>query len=256
MRRLFVLCACLATVGGAATLATAAAAAAEAPEWYECVKQTGGAYEKGCATEGGKGGYIARPGIGANPVLTATSGKVVISGGTRAVDCGSVKTTGRIAMPNRLEDVHLTFHTCYENGDTVGECYTEEAQPKTKELVSEELQGRLGYISRSPLKVGIVLSPVGSDQIMSRFHCQGQIFFHERWYGSLTGQVLGPVNDYSKKVDFEYTPGAYDESEPETLMDPFLEGETPGAFEVEGGGTPNYLQGLIKLTKAALMIRA
>ena len=40
----------------------AAAGASANPHWYECAQVTGAKFEKGCATEGGKGGFELKKG--------------------------------------------------------------------------------------------------------------------------------------------------------------------------------------------------
>ena len=165
MTRIAIICTCLASLIAVAALnATAAAAAEGTPEWYECLKvKSGGAYEKGCAKEGGKGGYRATPGVGGGSFEAQGKGTVTLrsNGSSNTIVCAHFNVSGEKAMPNRLTGVTLTLSVCARSANKKYHCASQEEEggPKEKALLeSETLTGELGYISRSPLKVGLKLS--------------------------------------------------------------------------------------------------
>ena len=82
------------------------AGASANPHWYECAKVTGGKFEKGCATEGGKGGFELKEGIGkAEPFKgkgkSATLHTVIPGKGDIKIECASFKDSGRSPCPTR-----------------------------------------------------------------------------------------------------------------------------------------------------------
>jgi len=269
MRRLGILGACIAMLG-VVVVQLPAVAAAETPEWAECLKVKGGTYEKGCSKEGGKGGYVLAPGIGAGKSFEGkdkkkgVSLKVVGGKGVSTINCTSIKEQGERAMPNLLRNIKITLVGC-------GGCFHEEAEAfNSKYIESETLSGELGYISHSPLKVGLKLrnqaDPGG--EVFPKIRCRGGASL---WTGTLNGEATGDVNFSNKKADFSYVLGAY-MGEPEPgytpLTDPPFEGEEAGLLRAETkegvccggfgppGGLPAGLEATLELRGAAVYIKA
>ncbi|HEY0517830.1 MAG TPA: hypothetical protein VGD00_11970 [Solirubrobacteraceae bacterium] len=250
--------------------ATGATALSAAPEWYECVKSKVGSFEKGCAKEGGKGGYVARAGLGAGGGSFEAKGSAVV---LKAVDgheitCSNFIEEGQRAMPNLVQNVTIRLKACAKTG-THQRCFgMEEGETEKRvEFESEPLSGELGYISRSPLKVGLVLhdqaEPTGL--FLPRIFCPDS-HFSERWRGSFVGEVTGVVNVSGKKAALRYALGPYlgevsPGYTPET--DPPLEGEEAGGLIEEsklthepwGDPLPGGYSGTLKIP-GVLMVRA
>jgi hypothetical protein len=246
MRRLGMLLSVLALGLAAASLASATAMAAGTPEWFECVKnKTAGKLEKGCAKEGGKAGYEAKPGLGGAAAFTAKGASTVLRAvGGHEVTCASFAEEGERVMPNLLKNLTITFKSCFATG-TTAKCYGQEEGETTKfkEVTSETLAGELGYVSHSPLKVGLKLvnqaEPGGL--LIQKIYCGGSAVFHERWRGSLTGELRGAVNVSSNKATLAYVLGSYlGEVSPgyTPLTDPPLEGEEAGGLIEESQAGP------------------
>ena len=221
----------------AALLITAAFAAsahaAETPEWFECVKQQGGSFQKFCGAEGGKGGYIARPGIGSGS-LGANGTKVTLGGPRDEMTCLTT-VKGVKQMPNLLTSVTIKMLTCHRvsaKGDHC-ELQVEKEGPKEGQFESEPMQGELGYISRSPLRVGLKLSPVSGPNgiVFPRLYCIGPAE-HFLLRGSFVAEVGNGINAATTKMTLNYVPGPYLGAGGPNV-DPPLEGEEAGGFVEE-----------------------
>ena len=262
---------CLAGMLALAALGAGVAAAEETPEWYECLKvKSGGAYEKDCAKEGGKGGYLATPGVGSASFEAQGKGTVTLkTDNSDTIVCAHFNVSGQKVMPNRLTGVTLTLSLCARSTNKKYHCAAQEEMggPKEKALIeSETLSGELGYISRSPLEVGLKLSSTSEPGkvVFPRIYCIGPPG-HERWSGTFVGQLGGAINISDKKATLTYQPGPYlGEVEPgyTPLVDPSLEGEEPGALWQEpqvglGWGSPTIgaLEGRAGIT-GTQMIKA
>lgn len=267
MTRILLIGMCLAALVATAALGAVVAAAAGTPEWYECIKAKGvGTYEKGCAKEGGKGGYISRPGVGIGSFVIQGKGKAVlrVAGGSATITCDHLVIRGDKEMPNRLTGVSLALTLCAPGSRSRGaSCETqEEGGPKEKGIIEgEPLAGELGYISHSPPKVGLKLSSAAEPGgvLIPRVICTG-IQHHRRWSGSFVGELGGAVDVANKKGTLDYLPGPYlGEVEPglTPLVDPPLEGEAAGGLLEETqeklghpfeSPTPVGLEGIDKVT--------
>jgi hypothetical protein len=258
MRRLGIVGLCLTVLLAVGAGAVASASASGTPEWYECLKVKGGGYEKGCSKEGGKGGFVLAPLLGSKSFEAKgkkVSFAVVVPGkGTNEITCNTVKENGELVAPNLLRNVVLRFASCEK-------CFNEE-EANPKYIFSETLSGELGYISHSPLKVGIKLSNQADPggPVQRKIRCgTGDA---QRWNGTLSGELLGDVDVASKKSSFSYTAGPYlGEVEPgyTPLMNEPFEGEEAGQFRAEvkegiagggflpEGGRPGALEGTIAI---------
>ena len=266
MRRIVLVTALVASSCALLLAVSSAASAETTPEWAECVKVKGGPYEKGCGKEGGKGGYVLKSGIGAGGHFEAKdknglSFEVSEPGkGTGTITCKSAKEDGERVMPNLLENVSITLVEC--SSAKGGSCYhAEEAGFNPKYIELEPLDGELGYISRSPLKVGVELYNRGERGGAIVPHVSCHTTYSQRWDGVLDGEV-----DVSgKKPAFSYALGSYmGEVEPgytPLTNQPFEDGEA-GSFRAEvkhgtcceswgpTGGMPGGLQGSFEVKGA------
>jgi hypothetical protein len=245
-----------------AVASSASAAASATPEWFECVKQKGGAYQKACGSEGGKGGYVARPGVGSGS-FHASAAKVTIGGPRNPITCAMSIEATKLA-PNLLTSVTVTLKVCARAGHAKFHCEAQETKgPKETTLESEPLQGELGYIGSSPLRVGLKLANVANPggPIFPRIFCIGPTAHFRFSGGAVVGEIVGGVNS-SSKATLGYVPGPYlGESEPE--VNPPLEGEEAGTLveelqtvhEAFGEPLPTHISGTLKITDA-LMVRA
>ncbi len=216
-------------------VASGPAVAAASPEWAECVKVKGGPYEKGCGSQGGKGGYELSPGVTGSGFFEAKAKGLDLDVtepglGTGEISCKGAVEEGQRVMPNLLTHVRVTLQECTAPGSR---CYHEEEEPfKAKYIELEALEGELGYVSRSPLKVGLQLwnaaDPGGS--VVPQIEC-GTVY-HQRWSGRFDGELVLS----KEKPVFRYVLGAYEgEVAPgyTPLTNSPFEGEEAGLFRAE-----------------------
>ena len=244
----------------------AAGAQAESPAWYECAKATGGPLDKGCATTGGKGGYQTVIGDGKGKTFKGKGGAVkyhvAIPGkGDIPTECQTAKIEGKVAVPSSVGKVVLTLSKCKYAGLP---CQT---GIKSGEIVSQPLAGPLGYVSHSPLKVGLELTneaEPGAGAIAS-FTCTGAA--KERWKGAVIGTQTGDINAFGKAFGLVYStteaeliPGFKsiinaDSFEGEGLTYATTEFEQGKGWEPEGG-LPTGFEMSFSLKGEALEIKA
>jgi hypothetical protein len=180
----------LVAVFALSAVAAASASAAE-PAFYECAKEAGGKYEKGCAKEGGKGGYVLREGIGKNHTLKGKSGKAKLeTPGVGAVECSSSKSTGTVTGPKNINKIVVEYKGCTSNGK---KCNSTGAKAGT--IKTNTLKGEIGYIEggKAAHEVGADIKPESGTNL-AEFECEGVKI---ETYGSVIGRVK-PVNTFSK----------------------------------------------------------
>jgi hypothetical protein len=246
-----------------------ASASAEAPAWWECAKQTGGPFEKGCGKEGGAAGWVLRPGIGKGKTFSGTGGPVqwhrVLPGGVDIVgSCTSWKVTGGVAVPNKVTNVVLTLKKCRVSNSR---CITEGLG--LDEILSEPLAGELGWLKK-PGSAGLALYNQAAPKtgLIANFNCEGE--YLQRWFGALIGEE-GPVGSVGKEFTTNFAVSNYlGEVEPlyQPLTNPpaFEEGEV-GVLEAQinspatenawwpEGGMPIGLEGSLASKGEALAIK-
>jgi hypothetical protein len=185
---------------GASAVAAASASAA-LPEYKECAKvakHTGEFTTKDCNEESSthEGNFELLAGLGKKVTFTATAKPIrfELEGGG-IMECGTAKTTGELTGTKEERDVVMRFTNCkfFVDCSTPGE-------PEGT-IVTEPLRGVLGYISKSPLKVGIVYSPEGTSPYWVQGLCSGSPSFGIRWEGALLGRVTGDLNMVSKESE-------------------------------------------------------
>lgn len=254
-------------------LASAAVANAEPPQWYECAKQTGGPYEKGCTKEGGTGGFNLKPGIGKGATFKGSAGgtffiDMVIAGkGETVTSCSSAKLTGGVAAPNKVTNVLLTISKCkgFNACDSSGTAL--------ETIESEKLSGELGWLNKAHSQAGLVLTSEAAPKsglIAGQMNCPE--FGLGRWVGAFIGAIspLGvigkeklvtySVGPYLGEVSPGYTPvvnpPSFEEGAiPEGVLGIELNGPETGNTWQPEGGLASGLEGSFTLKGENLMIQ-
>ena len=209
MKRMRILGLCLVAVFAVGVVSAATASATE-PGWYECAKGTKGVgFEKGCAKEGGKGGYVLQPGVGKGKAFKGKGGKAILHNvipgkGDIKVECASFKDEGKVAAPNIEFGVKTTFSKCKSLG---APCKTEGGKKET--ITTETLAGTLGYLNKEGKVVGADLANEAApgSGYLAQFECEGVA--KVRVHGSVIGQVTGDINTFSKESSTIFSVGPY-----------------------------------------------
>jgi len=182
---------------------TAAGASATEPGWYECAKEAGGKFEKGCGKEGGKGGYTVKPGIGKGKAFKGKGGLAKLhtsipGKGDIPVECEKFKDEGHAALPNLQVKVVAKFSKCKFAGLPC------QSGVKSGEIVTNSLAGELGYVSKEPLVVGGSLYSEASPGpgFEAEFTCTGAAKI--RVHGGVIGTQTGDINAFSKTSEIKY----------------------------------------------------
>ena len=193
-----------------AALALLAQGAFANPHWYECAKVSGAKLEKGCAAEGGKGGYELREGLGKGKPFkgkgsTAILHNVIPGKGDIKIECASFKDSGKLAMPDKEFDVIAEFKKCKSLG---APCKTEGGKKET--ITTEKLAGNLGWLNKASKEAGASLfdeaNPGGAEAYLAQFECEG--LAKVRVHGGVIG-VVTPVEKLSKEATVTYSVGPY-----------------------------------------------
>jgi hypothetical protein len=246
MRRINLMRLCLVALLATAGVAVSSASAAE-PELFECAKAakvgketpTGEFSDKNCSVpvEGGK--YKLQPGIGKAKVFQFTGKRsthhVPAVGGE--ITCATVKGSGKYTSTTSLGDVVFTWRTCTNGGRR---CTSAGATAGT--IVTNPLEGNLGYISKSPLNVGVDFKGEGGKDIED-FTCEGLVY---ETGGSLIGEVGGDINKFNTAVENDFTVGGEDLQEAKKF-----EGGPKDVLETSINGSPPLEAGV----QAALLAR-
>jgi hypothetical protein len=175
MRQMRLVGLCLTT---ALVLAAIGASSASAlPEVGRCVAKAGGKYtNNNCTKKVTSGGSFEwLKGTGGGNKFTATSGEAVLEGesGTKIVcknstAVGKYDEDGTAHAIKGVESVVATFHECEDPG--IGKiCHS--AGQLEGVIVTETLEGNLGYIVKKPAKVGQELHPAKKGGPFAVFEC-------------------------------------------------------------------------------------
>jgi hypothetical protein len=192
-----------------AMAAVASASASATPTYYECAKAakvgktyTGKYNDKNCTEANAKseGKYELKEGLGKGKEFKGVGKAATLH--TPAIG-GEVKCTGSkdagYATAHGQDKVSVTFSGCTSLGK---KCTS--ASPKGKkagEIVTNLLEGKLGYISSSPLKVGVSLTGEGGLP-SADFTCEGLEIVTT---GAVIGQITGDINAISKESTDSFT---------------------------------------------------
>jgi hypothetical protein len=152
----------------------AAAASAAEPAFYECAKAIGGKYKDGkCTVEGGKGGHELIEGTGKAKPLKGTLADIetfipaIAAPGD--LSCKRIKFAGSLASPTTMKDVLITMIGCEE---TMREFVCTSAGQKRGTIVTNPMEGTLGYIDAPEHRVGVDFAAEGGG-LMFDYHCEG-----------------------------------------------------------------------------------
>jgi hypothetical protein len=243
----------LALVAVFAIGALAAGSASANPHWYECAKEAGGKFEKGCAKEGGKGGYTLKEGIGKGKAFKGKGSKAILHNvipgkGDIKIECASFKDSGKVAMPDKEFDVIAVFAKCKSLG---APCKTVGGKKET--ITTVKLAGNLGWLNKAKNEAGASLfneaEPNGPAAYLASFECEG--LAKVRVHGGVIG-ALEPVGVLSKEATSTYTvgeflgevspgykpltnPPAFEEEEVGVLRTELNGPETGNTWQPEGG---------------------
>jgi hypothetical protein len=187
--------------------AAAVSASASEPAIYECVKQTGGKYEKKCVTGKGKGGYELKEGFGKGKKITGTSGVATLhtpAADNTEITCASSKDEAYLNSTKTEDKIKVTYAGC----QLAGLKCTGGPKAKTGDIITNELKGTLGYISKSPVKVGIKIEPE-SGTYLAEFKCEETSV---KVKGSVIGEV-SPINVFTKTSEEDFNVNGSGEQE-------------------------------------------
>jgi hypothetical protein len=197
---------CLVAVFSVTAFAAASASAA-LPELYECAKTLKNAEKKYTAhyvdklcqvhaTEaqekaGLENKYEIQPGIAKAKLWKGKGGVATLytPGLGSEVSCKSNSSSGKNATTKTQVGVLAIFKTC----TSLGKKCTSAGQ-LTGTIKTNPLKGEFGYISKSPLKVGVLLE-AESTKDQADFSCEGLTVETE---GAIIGEVGGNINTFSK----------------------------------------------------------
>jgi len=249
----------------------AAATASAEPTWYECAKGAKGVgYEKGCTKEGGKGGYELKIGVGkgkaakTKAVGTSRLHTFIPGKGDVPVECAAAKGVTTAVAPNLVAKAVTVFSKCKAAG---APC---QSGSKKETIETVALAGKLGYISKSPLKVGVVLTSEKEPGtgFLAQFDCTGVA--HVRTFGAVIGEQVGDINTFSKSAELKFTiqtkeygfgpskvnnPVAFEGEAGENILLTELEAEGSSEFE-PAGGLPSGQEGTVTEKGEDLEIKA
>jgi hypothetical protein len=201
----------LALVAMFAIAAIGAVSASANPQWYECKKEAGGKLEKGCAKEGGKGGYVLVPGVGKGKAFKGKGGLAVLHNvipgkGDIKVECASFKDGGSVANSGGkgLEfKVNSTFSKCKSLGAPCS------SGAKKETISTETLAGNLGWLNKSKKEVGASLynEAKPNSGYLAQFECTG--LAKVRVHGGVIGAQTGDVETFAKETSAVFSVNTY-----------------------------------------------
>lgn len=209
MRHVRMLGFCLVAALALAAYAVSSASAAN-PEWGRCEAKAGGKYEDSNCTvkakgktgkheyewkkgselpnipftsenkEAGRGGvltglyrYCANPETGVSEgritrAACAAKGDEESHNNLPSVECERETATGEESGKDKVVNVHVTFTGCGAINKALP-CKSEGAA--SGEIKTTELQGKLGWISKSSNEVGVMLEPAKKHGLFAAFTC-------------------------------------------------------------------------------------
>jgi hypothetical protein len=199
----------LALVALFAMAAVVAASASATPTYYECAKAakvgklyTGKYNNKTCTETNakGEGKYELKEGLGKGKEFKGTGKAATLHtpaiGGE--VKCSGSKDAG-FTTAHGQDKVTVTFTGCTSLGK---KCTS--VSPKGKksgEILTNSLDGKLGYISASPLKVGVSLTGEAGKP-SAEFTCEG---LEITTTGAVIGEITKDINAISKESTDSFT---------------------------------------------------
>jgi hypothetical protein len=219
MKRLHVVGLCLAAAIGCSAAVAAGASAASVPTWWECAKAakdgkkfTGDYNDKLCTSPNaeGDGKYVLREGAGHVKSIKGKSATTVLNVqtwlGDSTVECAKGQYRGAPEPPNQEVGVEVLLKKC--STDAAGpakKCSSVGRKPGEVKL--HALRGELGYISESPVVVGVKLwleSEPGGP--IANFDCEG---LEITVAGFIVGTQEKDVNVVTKEAETVFSTGEY-----------------------------------------------
>jgi hypothetical protein len=91
----------------------------------------------------------------------------VLNGSGPAIECTAESNTGEASGKNEVKNVHVTFTGCLLLGSVPCE------NGAAEEIKTNELKGKLGYISKPNKEVGVLLEPAKKHGAFAEFVCPG-----------------------------------------------------------------------------------
>ncbi len=225
MRRLQMVGLCLIAAVGLSAIGVSGASAA-VPTWYECAKapkvgkvHTGDYNDKLCTSfnSEGTGKFVLREGVGHIKTAKGKSEDAVLNVqtylGDSTVECAKGQDRVTPLLPNRVVSVVVVLKKCVTHvGGGTKRCNS--ALRKKGEIRLHAMSGELGYVSESPLVVGMKLGlesePGG---VIAEFHCgetekEGSPL-EVTVAGEIIGVVEGDINAVSKESETVFEAGEY-----------------------------------------------
>ncbi len=217
MKRLQIIGLCVVAAVGVSAI-VAAGASASVPTWYECAKapkvekhHTGNYNDKLCTSPNteGAGKFVLREGVGGSKTIKGKSGEAVLNVqtylGDSTVECAKSKDRITPELPNVVLG-EVLFKKCTTNvGGSTKKCTSELRKPGEVKL--HALRGELGYVSESPVVVGMKLwlesEPGGT---IANFDCEG---LEVTVAGDIIGVQEKDVGTVSKESETVFAAGEY-----------------------------------------------
>jgi hypothetical protein len=169
----------------AASMLSASAASAAAPEFAHCVAKTGGKLAAGCGKAGSGYEKEAVP-AGSKIAFTTTAGTTVLKGtGNNKMTCQKDKSQGDITGPKTVANVQYTLEECQFEKETA-KCSAHSPGKETVEV--NILNGELAKVSTTEANTGVgeSLKPTtGKSFFTLEGTCEARF--------SLEGAVIGEV---------------------------------------------------------------
>jgi hypothetical protein len=231
--RLMALCVVVVCVASVVVVASASAAA---PEYGRCLaaEKVGKVYNGGytnssCTTVSGTktGKYEWYPGI-VKKIMRTSGGKALLETVNKvAVTCASESSVGEFSGTKEAKNIVVTFKGCETAGDI---CST--AGAAEGELVTNPLEGIVGFENKAAKKTAFDLYPTGRKGLFIEFSCSGLVV-------AVKGSVLVPIKSdkmaTSLPLKFKATKGKqkpeHFEGEPNDILETTYKG---GPFEQSG----------------------
>ena len=181
----------IAVLAIAAVSATTAAWGFSPPEIGRCVKvtaKTGKFSSATCIKEKSGGNYEWEPGALKNKFkTTGGSGALETTNGT-AVGCNTEESGGEFSSPKTVTGVVVRFTGCHSAGFVCGTAGAPEG-----EIVTNPLEGRIGFENKAKKKVAFDLFPTAADEgLYVTFNCSVSLHI------TVGGSVLVPSSRRTK----------------------------------------------------------
>jgi len=204
----------LLTVLGAlvASVATAVAAAAAEPAFFECAKVGSGEFTSKTCSGGGPGKFSLKEGTGRKLTFSLKSSLVELNSEAVEVSCLKTKLSGENTSATTVGGVFIKMSGCAEF--PMISCTSSGQKPGV--ILLGPLSGSLGYLNKAAKEVGVDLTGEGGHPL-GEFACAGTDF---QLKGSVIGLRGGDIDAVSKTFSLKF--GGFDAFEGGELELPTL----------------------------------